>query len=146
MELSSNDFNHEGDLPSLYTCDGDDISPHLKWEGIPEGVKSFALTCIDPDAPGGDFIHWLVANIPASTTELHQDCGCPIGSLEAVNDFGKVAYGGPCPPSGKHRYVFTVYALDIEKLEGLNRENFLSEVEAHTLDSVEIIGLYQRSK
>ncbi len=128
----------------MYTCDGDDISPQLFWSEFPEETKSFAVSCIDPDAPMGDFNHWFVANIPVATNELKEKSGCPEGAVEVKNDFGKESYGGPCPPSGKHQYVFKVYALDVAKLEGLTSENFLQEVQLHALDSAELIGLYQR--
>ncbi|MDD5342066.1 MAG: YbhB/YbcL family Raf kinase inhibitor-like protein [Patescibacteria group bacterium] len=144
MNLKSKNFEHEGNLPPTYTCDGDEISPHLAWEGFPDGTKSFALTCLDPDAPGGEFAHWLVSNIPVSTRELPENCGCPAGATEVENDYGKTSYGSPCPPSGVHHYIFTVYALDTEKLENLNRQNFVSEVNKHSLDSAELVGLYRR--
>jgi len=141
MQLQSNDFDHQGDIPSKFTCDGDDISPHLKWSDFPAGTKSFALSCMDPDAPSGNWVHWLIANIPAKVTEIAQ--GQTVGQ-EINNDFGQPAYGGPCPPSGQHRYFFTVYALDVEILEGVTKENFVEEVKKHTIDSAELVGLYQR--
>lgn len=142
MQLQSNDFDHQGDIPSKFTCDGQDISPHLQWSGFPEETKGFALSCMDPDAPSGNWVHWLIVNIPVGTTELVQ--GTTAGQ-EINNDFGKPAYGGPCPPSGQHRYFFKVYALDIETLDGVTKENFVEKVKEHTLDSAELIGLYQRS-
>ncbi len=142
MELRSNDFENNGDMPSELTCEGQDISPHLAWSGAPEGTKSFAVSCIDPDAPMGDFVHWLVCNIPANVNELQKGEKPP--GLEIENDFGKPGYGGPCPPSGKHRYFFVVYALDVEKLEGVTKENFLQVVGEHTIDRAELVGLYQK--
>jgi len=144
MKLESQAFNEQNDIPVMYTCDGDDISPHLFWSEFPVETKSFALTCIDPDAPMGDFNHWFVANIPATTVQLKDGCSCPKGAIEVENDFGKKPYGGPCPPSGKHQYIFKIYALDVAKLDGLTNENFLEEVQIHTLDSAELTGLYQR--
>lgn len=142
MELKSNDFGDNQDMPSELTCDGQDLSPHLSWGPAPEGTKSFALSCIDPDAPMGNFVHWLVCNIPASVTELERGQKPP--GLEVQNDFGKASYGGPCPPSGKHRYFFVVYALNTETLEGVTRENFLEKVREHIIDRTELVGLYQK--
>jgi len=142
MELSSNDFQNNQDMPSELTCDGKDVSPHLAWGPAPEGTKSFAISCIDPDAPMGDFVHWMVCNIPANVNELQKGQDSP--GTEITNDFGKPSYGGPCPPSGKHRYVFTVYALNVEKLEGAARANFPDLVKEHAIGSGVLIGLYQR--
>jgi len=142
MELNSNDFEHNGDMPSELTCDGQDIPPQLAWSEPPEGTKSYALSCIDPDAPMGDFVHWLVCNIPANVTELQKGQDFP--GTEIPNDFGKPSYGGPCPPSGKHRYVFVVYALNTEKVGKMTRDNFLQKVKEHTIGSASLIGLYSR--
>jgi Raf kinase inhibitor-like YbhB/YbcL family protein len=144
MIIKSNDFEDNQNLDPKFTCDGQDISPHLRWGEAPEGTKSFALSCVDPDAPGGDFIHWLMINIPATTTELPQGAALPPGAVEIANDFGKTSYGGPCPPSGVHRYVFTVYALDVEKLDNVTKENFFQKVNECVIDSAQIIGLYSR--
>jgi len=143
MELMSNDFGNNKEMPGELTCDGRDVSPHLAWSAPPEGTKSFAISCIDPDAPMGDFVHWLVCDIPAGVTELGKG-EVPKGR-EIPNDFGKEHYGGPCPPSGKHRYVFVVYALDTEKLEGADRQNFEAKVKEHAIGKAVLIGLYQRS-
>jgi len=142
MQLFSNDFTHQGDIPSKFTCDGNDISPHLKWSEVPSGTKSFALSCKDPDAPGGNWDHWLLINIPAETTEIPQGMASGEG---ITNDFGKPEYGGPCPPSGRHRYFFAVYALNIERLEDVTKENFVEKVGGFAIDSASLIGLYQRS-
>jgi Raf kinase inhibitor-like YbhB/YbcL family protein len=142
MKLSSNDFKHKEMMDSKYTCDGADVSPHLKWEDIPDNVKSFAISCNDPDAPIGDWIHWYVCDIPANVGEIPQ--GGPIPGIEVQNDFRKTSYGGPCPPSGTHRYFFRVYALNVEKLEGINKKSFKNQVNQHTIASAEMIGLYKR--
>jgi len=125
MEITSQDFKNNQPMPVIHTCDGNDVSPQLSWSGAPAGTKSFSLTCIDPDAPSGDFIHWLVYDIPASITTFSQGGPLPSSVKEATNDFGKKSYGGPCPPSGTHRYMFTVYALKKEKIEGVTKDNFL---------------------
>ena len=144
MELTSQDFKNNQPIPSIHTCDGNDISPQLSWSGAPAGTKSFALTCIDPDAPSGDFIHWLVCDIPADITTFAQGGPLPAGIKEVANDFGRKSYGGPCPPSGTHRYIFTVYALKVEKLEGVTRDNFLQKVSGNQLAFARVIGLYKR--
>jgi Raf kinase inhibitor-like YbhB/YbcL family protein len=142
MELISSDFENNENMPSELTCDGQDVSPQLSWGGAPEGTKSFAISCIDPDAPMGDWVHWLVHDIPASVTELEKGQDPP--GRQVANDFGKPEYGGPCPPSGKHRYIFVVYALKTEKLEGVTKDNFPHKVKEHLLESCQLVGLYQR--
>jgi len=140
MKVESDDFDPNGDMPRDITCQGNDSSPHLRWEAV-EGAKSYALSLIDPDTPFGDFIHWFVHDIPAETTEFVQ--GTYLGT-QVENDFGKQDYGGPCPPAGKHRYVFTVYALDVEKLEGVTKDNFLEKVGEHTIDKGQVAGVYEK--
>ncbi|MDP3964249.1 MAG: YbhB/YbcL family Raf kinase inhibitor-like protein [bacterium] len=144
MKLTSNSFRTNQSIPPQYTCDGSDRSPHLAWSEIPSGTRSFAVSCLDPDAPGGGFIHWLLIDIPLSTTEIPENAGCPTGAKEIENDFGKKPYGGPCPPQGEHRYVFTVYALKAETLEGVGRQNFLDLVKQNMIASAELIGRYAR--
>lgn len=142
MKLISNDFKNNQLMDKKFSYRAGNISPHLKWEGNPLGTKSFALSCNDPDAPVGDWIHWLVYNIPAGVKEIPQ--GGPVPGVGAKNDFGQVGYGGPSPPSGTHRYFFRVYALNVEKLEGIkNKSNFMEKVKTHTIESAEIIGLYK---
>jgi Raf kinase inhibitor-like YbhB/YbcL family protein len=144
MEITSQDFKNNQTMPVIHTCDGNDISPQLSWSGAPAGTKSFALTCIDPDAPSGDFIYWLICDIPASITTLSQGGPLPASIKEVENDFGKKSYGGPCPPSGTHRYIFTVYALKVEKLEGVTKKNFLHKTEENQLAKALLTGLYKR--
>lgn len=145
MKLTSSDFQHNSTIPSKFTCDGADISPRLSWEDSPSGTKSYALTVVDPDAPGGDFVHWLICDIPKDTKGIDQG-KMPKDAQQIQNDFGNKNYGGPCPPSGTHRYIFTIYALDINHLEGVDQKNFLKTVEKHTLAKAELIGLYSRRK
>jgi hypothetical protein len=144
MKIKSNDFEHNKMMDAKFTCQGDDISPQLVFENIPQATKSLALSVIDPDAPGGDFIHWLVYNIPADTKEIPQGGPLPQGSIEVINDFGKREYGGPCPPWGTHRYFFTLYALDTDALQGLTKASFVGEVKKHAIETAEIIGLYRK--
>jgi len=142
MEVMSENFVDNGSIPSEYTCDGRNVSPQLSWDAFPDATKSFALSVIDPDALGG-WIHWLVFDIAKELRKIGKN-SLPAGAKEVENDFGKKPYGGPCPPSGTHRYVFTIYALDIEHLEGINKRNFVDKVEEHTIDKAVILGLYKR--
>jgi Raf kinase inhibitor-like YbhB/YbcL family protein len=143
MKLKSKDFVDNSSIPSEFTCDGRNISPQLSWEDVPEETKSFALSVTDPDAPGGTWIHWLIYDISKELRKIERG-SLPGGAKEVENDFGKRSYGGPCPPSGTHRYFFTLYALDTEHLEGLNKRNFLDKVEKHTNQKAAIKGLYKR--
>ena len=143
MKLKSKDFVENSSIPSEFTCDGRNISPQLSWENVPEETKSFALSVTDPDAPGGTWIHWLVYDISKELREIERG-SLPEEAKEVENDFGKTPYGGPCPPSGTHRYFFTLYALDTEHLEGLNKRNFLVIVEKHTIEKAAIKGVYRR--
>ncbi|HCW97436.1 MULTISPECIES: kinase inhibitor [Pantoea] len=129
MRVFSNDFKDGDKMPERQVFNGmgyqgDNISPHLAWDEVPEGTKSFVVTCYDPDAPtGSGWWHWVVVNIPASTRLLEQGAGSgqsmlPPGALQTRTDFGKAGYGGAAPPQGEsHRYIFTVHALDVEKIE-----------------------------
>lgn len=142
MRLESDAFADGREIPKEYTCQGSDISPPLRWSELPEGTKSLALSCIDPDAPGGRFNHWLVHSIPAE--EKSVEVGEKLGGFEVENDFGKSEYGGPCPPSGEHRYIFTLYALDVEALDGVNKGNFQERIEGTLVDKTELTGVYQK--
>jgi Raf kinase inhibitor-like YbhB/YbcL family protein len=113
MTISSGAFEEGKPIPARHTCDGEDASPSLKWSDVPTGTKSFALICDDPDAPGGTWVHWVLYGLPLSVMELAEKVPAretlPNGGKQGVNDFKKVGYGGPCPPSGKpHRYYFKV--------------------------------------
>ena len=143
MKLNSDAFEHNGMIPSKYTCKGENINPQLKWGDVPEGTKSFALIVDDPDAPGGNWVHWLVKDIPADVREIKEN-GVPGTQVE--NDFGKEAYGGPCPPSGVHRYFFKLYALDVMlNLEaGLTKKDLLRKMEGHIIEEAQIIGKFKR--
>ena len=116
MQLMSSSFKDGNHIPSIYTCDGKDISPPLSWTGLPAEAKSLALVCDDPDAPAGTWVHWVAWNLPAETTELKEALPTkkefPNGMRQGKNDFDRIGYGGPCPPSGVHRYFFKLYALD----------------------------------
>jgi Raf kinase inhibitor-like YbhB/YbcL family protein len=143
LKLFSNDFQHENFIPHIFTCDGDDLSPHLAWKEVPPETKSFALIVDDPDAPGGTWVHWLIADISADTREIPRGT-VPKGAVQVVNDFGKLGYGGPCPPGGTHRYFFKLYALDTRFLKGINERNFYETVENHKLAVAILMGKYTR--
>ena len=111
MKISSPAFAENSKIPKSYTCDGENASPPLTVADVPEGTKSLALIADDPDAPAGTWVHWVVWNIDAGTRQIKAGA-LPAGAVQGVNSFGKSGYGGPCPPSGSHRYFFKLYALD----------------------------------
>jgi len=144
MKIISSNFNNNEDIPSKFTCQGQNIRPNLKWSDFPNETKSFAISVIDPDAPVGNFVHWLIYNIPLSVTELKESLEIPESSIEVTNGAGKKQFIGPCPPLGKHRYFFKVYALSVKELNNINSNNFIEKVEENSIASAEIIGLYQK--
>lgn len=150
LEVVSAAFSEGGSIPAQYTCDGRDISPPLAWTGIPRGAKSLALVCDDPDAPRGTWVHWVVFNLPPSATGLPEGVpprnDVPGGGLQGSNDFRKVGYGGPCPPGGTHRYVFTLYALDsnVKLRAGAAKADLLAAIAGHVLAEGKLIGKYSR--
>jgi Raf kinase inhibitor-like YbhB/YbcL family protein len=149
--VSSPAFVEEGFIPAKYTCDGDDISPPLKWSRPPLNTRSIALICEDPDAPIGTWIHWVLYALPPSLTELPEGVPAaetlPNGARQGINDFKRVGYGGPCPPPGPpHRYFFILYALDIELdlSPGATKEDLLGALEGHILSEGRLMGRYRR--
>jgi len=151
IELSSTAFEDGGVIPMRYTCDGDDVSPPLEWKNLPEGTVSLALVVFDPDAPGGEFTHWLIYGIPARVKALPEGVpseGIVAGlGVQGRNDFGRVGYGGPCPPPGPaHRYIFRLLALDadLDLPLGPTRGELEEAVEGHVLGVGELVGLYSR--
>ncbi|MDD5110098.1 MAG: YbhB/YbcL family Raf kinase inhibitor-like protein [Patescibacteria group bacterium] len=146
MKLVSRDFVEGQMLAPTFTCDGEGLSPHMAWSDAPPETKSFALRCFDPDAPGGGFVHWLVVNISAAAREIPGSGPLPVGCLPILNDSGQTPYCPPCPPSGVHRYQFTVYALDVAMLSNVTAENFLEQMQQHTLASAMLAGRYQRQR
>jgi Raf kinase inhibitor-like YbhB/YbcL family protein len=155
LHITSSAFQANSAIPPRHTCDGQDISPPLSWSGASTGVKSYALIVDDPDAPDPAkpqrvYVHWVVYNIPSSTTSLSENAsktGLPKGAVQGKNDWGKAEYGGPCPPIGRHRYFFKLYALDSE-LTGLpspTKADLERAMTGHVLDSGELIGTYQKS-
>jgi hypothetical protein len=140
-------------IDARYTCDGEDVSPALSWEGVPPGTAEFALIVDDPDAPGGTFTHWLVYGLDPGDTALPE--GVPEGGMiagppslsQGTNDFGTVGYGGPCPPGGEtHRYVFRLLALDqrLDLADGASRDDLLAAVESHVHAVTQLTATYAR--
>ena len=145
MNLTSPDFSEGGNIPERFTCDGKDISPTLKIDGIPKEAKSLVLIVDDPDAPGGNFTHWLIWNIVPDLTEIVAN-KLPAHALQGVNDFGKSKYSGPCPPAGIHRYYFRLYALDttLTLPQGSKRKVVDSAIKGHTIAEATLMGRYAR--
>ncbi len=143
MKISSPVFENNEFIPAKYTCDGEDVNPPLLFAGIPDGTESLALVAEDPDAPAGTWVHWLLWNIPPETVGVEEN-SVPDGFVSGINDFGKNSYGGPCPPSGTHRYFFKLYALDRKlSLPATARKEEMERVmEGAILDSAELVGLY----
>jgi len=144
LTITSHAFQNDGYIPSKYTCDGENINPPLEIEGIPEGTESLVLIVDDPDAPRGTFNHWVVWNISPANT-IGEDT---IPGTEGINGFGSRGYGGPCPPSETHRYIFKVYALDSRlDLDSDAKKNEVEEaIKDHILAQGELIGLYSRGQ
>ncbi len=146
LSVTSPAFKNGSPIPVVYTCKGDDTSPALSWSDPPSNTKSFALIMDDPDAPGGIWVHWVIYNIPTSMHGLQ--AAAPIkaqladGSLNGVNSWKKLGYGGPCPPSGTHRYFFKLYALDamLNLSSGANKQQLLSAMQNHILAQGELMG------
>lgn len=150
LELTSPAFAHGQPIPVRYTCKGEDISPALAWGEPPAGTQSFALIMDDPDAPVGTWVHWVLFNIPASARGLSEafptDASLPDGSLNGTNSWGRTGYGGPCPPSGTHRYFFKLYALD-EPLAinaGADKGELEKAMVGHILASAELMGTFSK--
>ena len=156
LEITSQAFSHDEEIPSKYTCDGKDMSPALEWSGFPEGTKSLALIVDDPDAPDPAapkmiWVHWVLYNIPGNAGSLPEGVAekdLPKGTLQGLNDWKKTGFGGPCPPIGKHRYFHKLYALDIvlPDLKQPTKAKLEKAMEGHVLSKTELIGLYQRKR
>jgi Raf kinase inhibitor-like YbhB/YbcL family protein len=150
MEIRSSAFTDGGFIPGKYTCDGMDVSPPLQWSDVPEGTKSFALICDDPDAPVGIWIHWVLYNLPGSTRELAGNVPprevLENGAMQGRNDFRRIGYGGPCPPRGVHRYYFRIYALDksLDVDAGISKKELTGAMKGHILAEAQLMGKYQR--
>ncbi len=152
--LKSNAFADGQEIPVQYTCEGEDISPDLKWDGVPENAKSLALIVHDPDVPSPDnpkriWVHWVLYNIPPDARGLSPDITArdlPAGTLEGLSDWNTTGYGGPCPPKGRHRYFHTLYALDtvLKKLQNPTKSKLEAAMKDHVLAKAELIGTYMK--
>jgi Raf kinase inhibitor-like YbhB/YbcL family protein len=156
MIITSPSFAHDRKIPARHTCDGVNISPQLVWTGVPAGTKSLALIVDDPDAPDPaspkmTWVHWVLYNMPASASGLTEGVAekkLPAGTMQGINDWHRTGYGGPCPPIGKHRYFFKLYALDIVLADlGRPAKAALEKaMQGHVIGQAELMGLYQRGR
>lgn len=154
LAITSPSFPHNGAIPARHTCDGLNVSPPLAWAGVPAGTKSLALIVDDPDAPDPaapkmTWVHWVLYNIPTAANGFAEGVAVkdiPAGTLQGVNDWQRTGYGGPCPPVGRHRYFFKLYALDIllPDLKHPTKAVLEKAMQGHVLAHSELIGLYQR--
>lgn len=149
LKLNSSAFRNQDAIPDQYAKQGGNVSPPLSWTGVPEDTVSLALIVDDPDAPSGVFVHWLVYNISPDIDELEEgqpsDGELPNGACQGINGFGETGYGGPQPPSGTHRYVFHLYALDTDTdiPAGLTRQELDGAIEGHVIEEAQLIGRYE---
>ncbi len=156
LSLSSPAFSHGGAIPSIYTCEGQDRSPPLTWRGVPAGTRSLALIVDDPDAPDPaapkmTWVHWVLYNLPPADgglPEAVKPSALPEGTLEGLNDWKRTGYGGPCPPIGRHRYFFKLYALDtvLPDLQRPTKARLEHAMEGHVLARAELLGTYQKTR
>lgn len=154
--LTSPAFSDQGSIPSVYTCEGRDISPTLSWSGVPAGTKSLALIVSDPDAPDPKapqriWTHWVLFNLPATLTSLPEAVkahALPREAANGLNDWGRAGWGGPCPPIGRHRYFFRLSALDtvLDGSRQLTREQLEAAMRGHVLATAELMGTYQKGQ
>lgn len=150
LELTSPVFENGKTIPILFTCDGVDASPPLNWDRVPEGTRSFALFCDDPDAPHGNWVHWVIFNIPPDSTSLPQGLPrveiLPDSTRQGLTDFKVPGYGGPCPPSGIHRYFFLLYALDtvLEFEKTPHKPDVEKAAQGHVIGKGLLMGTYTR--
>lgn len=151
LNLISSAFSDGAGIPAIHTCDGSDVSPPLAWSGLPPATKSLALIVDDPDAPDPaapqtTWVHWLLYNLPADASGLPQGVSAlPAGTREGVNDWQRTGYGGPCPPIGRHRYFFKLYALDavLPDLGTPDKAALERAMHGHVLGQTQLLGLYQ---
>lgn len=147
FKLHSPAFDHNELIPEVFTCDGKDKSPALRWQGVPTSAKSLVLIMDDPDAPMGTWDHWILFNIPPETTEFSENVSTlPSGVKEGTNSWSKTGYGGPCPPDREHRYFFKLYALDtkLKLVNGVSKKELERAMEGHIIAETELMGRYNR--
>ena len=154
IKIKSTAFHQGSAIPLKFSCEGSNVSPQLHWNEVSKDVKSYAIIVDDPDAPGGDFVHWIIFNIPGNMMELNENVtpsrNIPDEVMLGTNSFGRIGYGGPCPPPEKpHHYFFRIYALDtiLHHVEsGVTKQQLVKAMEGHIMASGELMGTYQRSK
>lgn len=154
LALKSSAFNPGGPIPARYTSDGENISPPLSWEGVPERTQSLVLIVTDPDAPDPvaprvTWVHWVLYDIPPETTSLAEGAqALPKGAKEGPNDWKRTGYGGPAPPIGRHRYFFKLYALDVnlKHVKDTTRKGIENAMKGHILAQAELVGTYRKAK
>ena len=156
LTLASPAFSQQGDIPTRYTCEGEDISPPLSWSDVPEGTQSFTLIVDDPDAPDPKaprmtWVHWVLYNLPATAGALPEGMNLealPVGTKEGWNDWKRIGYGGPCPPIGRHRYFHKLYALDtvLPDLRKPTKPQLEKAMAGHVLAQAELIGTYKKAR
>jgi Raf kinase inhibitor-like YbhB/YbcL family protein len=150
IKIESRAFKQGELIPSIYSCEGQNISPQLSWKCSVEGVKTFVIIIEDPDAPSGSFTHWVVYNIPAKMNSLMENItptkNIPDEILMGTNDFGRIGYGGPCPPSGTHRYFFRIYGLDtaVHLDSGATKKEVMIKMQGHIKARGELMGKYKK--
>jgi Raf kinase inhibitor-like YbhB/YbcL family protein len=155
LTISSPDFTQGGAIPAVFTCQGKDISPELAWSGVPAAAKSLALIVDDPDAPDPAkpkmvYVHWVLYNLTPQATGLPQavaSAALPPGTREGTNDWHRTGYGGPCPPIGRHRYFFKLYALDtvLPDVGAATKKELLDAMQGHVIEQAELVGTYQKT-
>jgi Raf kinase inhibitor-like YbhB/YbcL family protein len=145
MKIKSRAFDNQGTIPKKYSCEGDNINPPLEISGIPAKAKTLAIIVCDPDAPNGDFVHWLLWNIDPKT-EVIEEGTAPVTAIEGINDAGHNDFLGPCPPSGMHRYEFHIYALDdvLDLPEISNKDALREQIKGHIIEEAQVTGLYSK--
>lgn len=150
FKLTSNAFKEGEAIPRQYTCDGVNVSPSLEWSGVPKNAKTIAIIADDPDAPSGTWVHWVLYNLPADVIGLVENLpareNLRAGGFQGKSDFGKIGYGGPCPPSGSHRYFFKIYAVDSELplKAGATKAEVEKALEGHIVGQTQLMGTYAR--
>jgi Raf kinase inhibitor-like YbhB/YbcL family protein len=156
LAITSSSFRPQGSIPARFTCDGDDVSPALEWTDVPDGTRSLVLIVDDPDAPDPaapkrTWVHWVLYDLPPSAASLAEgvdSASLPAGTREGLNDWGRTGYGGPCPPVGRHRYFFRLYALDtsLGTLGDASRGAIDRAMQGHVIATAELLGTYARAK
>jgi len=150
FSLTSEAFGDDESIPARFTCDGENVSPPLAWDGAPAETTAYALIMDDPDAPGRTWVHWVIYNIPGTSASLPEglppEADSANGVRQGVNSGGGLGYAGPCPPGGTHRYFFRLYALDsaLDSASGLTAEGLTEAMKGHILSTAELMGTYGR--